>query len=88
MNIGSELAAVHPQVRAAIEAVFADYRGYYERIVRGAKAQGVLDAGASDRALAAALVDLMNGAMIAAKVQNRPQAILDAKAIGLALLNN
>lgn len=86
VNIGNELGSEDPAIRQRIEQGFAKFRTYYEAIVRDAKNMGYTKSRQTNRALGSAFVGVMNGAMTAAKIENRPEAILDAKKTALYLL--
>jgi TetR/AcrR family transcriptional regulator, transcriptional repressor for nem operon len=77
VNIGIELASTSQDIRRSVAAAFDMFATYYSRIVATLpKPQDGVD----DKELVAALVANMNGAIVAAKIENRPEAILDGKA--------
>lgn len=84
VNIGVEMATDNVLVREAVNETFRAFGEYYLRIVRDLDAnRGGTNAGELvtpylDEDLAVDfLLSNMNGAMVASKLQNRPEAILD-----------
>ncbi len=82
VNIGVEMATDNVLVREAVNETFRVFGEYYLRIVRDLDAaRASTNAGAApylDEALAVDfLISNMNGAMVASKLQNRPEAVLD-----------
>lgn len=78
VNISSEMAASSPLIREAVEGVFQDIRSYYRLLARDAKAIGYANRDLDGEVVASALVTIMNGAMVSAKSENRPDAILES----------
>ena len=82
VNIGVEMATDNILVREAVNEAFRAFGEYYLRIVRDLDAgRAGTDGGAApylDEDFAVDfLLSNMNGAMVASKLQNRPEAILD-----------
>ncbi len=80
VNIGVEMATDNAAVREAVNESFQALAEYYRRIVRDLAARGPGERvrAPEDEAFAVDfLVSNMNGAMVASKLQNRPEAILD-----------
>lgn len=78
LNMGAETATEHPQLRAAVVQCFARFETFYQQLVQDAVQQGVDLSPLTEATAVPALVNLMNGAMIAAKIHNSPQEILAA----------
>lgn len=78
VNISSEMASSSSLVRDAVEGVFREIRGYYRLLARDAKVIGYANRDLDGELVASALVTIMNGAMVSAKSENRPDAILDS----------
>ena len=78
VNISSEMAANSPAIRDAVNAVFEGLRPYYRLIARDAKVIGYASRDRDGDQVAAALITIMQGAMVLAKTQNRPEVILES----------
>lgn len=78
VNVGVEMATDNAAIREAVNEVFQALAEYYRRIIRDLAAGEERASLAEDEALDVDfLVSNMNGAMVASKLQNRPEAILD-----------
>ncbi|MEO0981393.1 MAG: TetR/AcrR family transcriptional regulator [Pseudomonadota bacterium] len=76
VNIAMEMAIENKSVRDEVRQTQEAFGAYYARILR-ALAPGPLPRDAEERAVAA-LVRNMNGAMVAARIEQRPEALLEA----------
>ena len=77
VNLGVELSTSVEEIRQAIAQVIAGFEKYYQRIIE-ADNEGKrhpIDA----KSGAATLMTIMNGCLVASKIENRPQAILEGK---------
>ena len=86
VNIGMELSGESEQIRTAVTAAFAKFGTYYRAIVRDARVNKAERAQQGVEATVAALIGNMNGAMVASKLEKRPEAILDALPTAKALI--
>ena len=78
------MATESPEIRTAVANAFSRFGAYYRRIVRdAAPAGGARSKRAEDKAVRA-LIATMNGVMMASKIENRAEAILEG--IGTARL--
>ncbi len=77
VNILSEMAVESPAIRDAVQAAFEGLKPYYRLIARDAKVIGYANRELNGDAVSSALIAIMNGAMITAKTENRPEAILE-----------
>ena len=77
VNLGVELSTSNDRIRAAVDSVFSSFREYYAQIA---------GPGAKQSKTAASLMAIMNGCLVAAKIENRPETILDGQKRALALL--
>lgn len=82
INIGSELATSSDAIRLAVKDAFAVFEKYYAQIIED---QWEHNHPNKDDA-AAALMATMNGCLIAAKIENRPEAVLDGQKRALHFL--
>ncbi|WP_282604730.1 TetR/AcrR family transcriptional regulator [Pelagibius sp. Alg239-R121] len=78
VNISSEMASSSSVIRDAVDAVFTHFRTYYRLIARDAKVIGYANRELDGDVAAPALVTIMNGALVSAKAENRPDAILES----------
>ena len=80
VNIGMELANSNGPVREAVKSAFETFVTYYVQIVGALKEQGVLVHDLPTEQLARDLQDNMNACLITAKIEVRPEAILEGGA--------
>ncbi len=78
VNISSEMAADSPAIREAVNAVIEGLEPYYRLIARDAKVIGYASRDRDADQVTAALITIMQGAMVQAKTQNRPDVILES----------
>ncbi len=78
VNMGMELATQSPAARQAVAASQEAFAGYYRKIVRAVNAKRPASKRMREANTAQALANLMNGALVAAKLKNDPQEILNA----------
>lgn len=83
INLGSELATTSDAIRLAVKDAFTSFERYYAQIVGGHSGQSSSDTASA----AASLMANMNGCLVAAKIENRPEAVLDGQKRALQLLN-
>ena len=76
VNISSEMSADSPSIREAVALVFEEIKTYYRLLARDAKAIGYANRDLEGDVASSALLTVMNGAMVSAKTENRPEAIL------------
>lgn len=76
VNIGMELATQSPAVRHAVAASQEAFVGYYKKIVRAVNAKRPASKRMREADTAQALANLMNGALVAAKLKDDPKEIL------------
>ena len=80
VNIGVELATTTEEIRIGVGRAFARFTKYYQAIADELPAAG----DKSD--LGASLMANMNGCLVASKIENRPEAILDGQARALRIV--
>jgi TetR/AcrR family transcriptional repressor of nem operon len=86
VNIGAEMSTQTPRIRAAVNKTFERFAAYYRRIVRDAAAQGRRRSKPNEDKAVRALIATMNGVMLASKIENRPEAILEGIATARLIL--
>lgn len=86
VNIGVELATSNDAIRKEVAKTFALFRGHYRRIIERHWALGGRQEGRDASEIAAALLNNMNGSLVAAKLENRPEALLDGEKQALSIL--
>lgn len=87
VNIGAEMATESPEIRKAVSKTFSRFGAYYRRIVRDtAPAGGARSKRGEDKAVRA-LIATMNGVMMASKIENRAEAILEGMATAQLILD-
>ena len=77
VNIGTELATISEPIRLAVVAAFRRFAPYYRCIVEDLAASGALKQNIETDQLVADLQDNMNAALVASKIEKRPEAILE-----------
>jgi len=77
-NIGLELATQNIRIREATHGVFVRFEKYYRSIIRDAKKLKQARRPLSEVKAVNALISNMHGALAMSKLQNRPEAIMDA----------
>lgn len=77
VSLSSEMATELPSIRDAIAGVLQGYGDFYLQIVEDAKTSGDAAPDLDAQTAVTSLVATMNGAQVAAKVENRPEAILE-----------
>ena len=85
INLAMELAVENDEVRQEIAKTMQIYAEYYRDIARALSPQRSTKA---ENAVVDALVRNMNGAMVASKIEKRPDAILDALATAKMLASS
>ncbi|MEM9670348.1 MAG: hypothetical protein AAF950_15605, partial [Pseudomonadota bacterium] len=83
VNAGMELADANEDVRLEIEETFQQFAKYYRTIVDELRPSD--EDPSLKEAAARALVRNMNGAMVASKIEQRPEAVSDAYETALLL---
>jgi len=86
VNLGMELATSSEAIRRAVARAFERFATYYAGLVPAINAARPGSARSEDRQIVAALVANMNGAQVAAKIENRPEAILEGQARALRIV--
>lgn len=87
VNLGMEMATSSDNIRQAVANFMVSLRPYYERIIDGLWLKTPPDSETDKDALISALVANMNGCLVAAKLENRPEAVLEGQARALKILN-
>jgi len=77
VNLGVEMATANPAIRTAIARCFQRFSPYYHQIVQDAKALGRCSTKLNDEQAVAMLMNLMNGVMVTAKINNSPAEIMN-----------
>ena len=78
VNVLSEMAADSLAIREAVNSVFERFKPYYRLIARDAKVIGYANRDLDGDLVSSALIAIMNGALVSAKSENRPEAILES----------
>ena len=78
VNLGMELGTQSTALRQAIRSTQEAFAGYYKRIIRAANTRRPASDSVPEARMAAALVNLMNGALVSAKLADDPGEILKA----------
>lgn len=86
INIALEMAAAEPEVRIAVDQCLNRLRQYYQQIVRDAKQLNISLNALDEAQSAQSLVNIMNGAMVASKIKNRPEEILEMLPVAKSIL--
>ena len=86
VNIAVEMAAANPAIRAAVDRCFARFGEYYRQIVQDAKQVRISSATLDEEQAVNSLLNIMHGAMVAAKIKNRPEEILEMTAAARLVL--
>ena len=84
VNIGAEMSTQSPRIRVAVNKTLRGFGVYYRRILRDAAGAGRARSKSSEDKAVRALIATMNGVMMASKIENRAEAILEG--IGTARL--
>lgn len=77
VNIGAEMSTQNPRIRAAVGKTFSRFGTYYRRILRDAAPHGRARSKPNEDKAVRALIATMNGVMMASKIENRAEAILE-----------
>ena len=77
VNIGVELATSSVEVRNAVNAAFRSFEPFYREIVHDLKSNGILNDRIDEEKAVAALIANMNASLVGARLENRPEAILE-----------
>lgn len=85
-NLVVEMATANPALREAVSQCFDEFRHYYRQIVQTAQQNGLKRGVMNEDQTVEALINLMNGAMVASKVHNQPQQILDTTMVAQQIL--
>ena len=86
VSLGMEMATSSHKIRDAVAGFMASLRPYYGRIIDGYWKTSPPKVPVDKEALISALVANMNGCLVAAKLENRPAAVLDGQASALRIL--
>jgi len=86
VNMATELGKEDEHIRELTKATFATFGEYYQKIIRSLR--GPRLGKAREARLVRSLIGNMNGAMVAATYEQRPDAILDALPSAEILLNS
>ncbi len=86
VNISNEMAADSLLIREAVSEVFDKIRTIYRLLARDAKVIGYANREQDGDVVSSALLTVMNGAMVSAKTENRPEAILESLEIAKLVL--
>lgn len=83
VNIGMELGAINEPIRVEVAKSFNAFASYYRQLLSNTEEAAPQTLGHR----ANALVGVMNAAMVAAKIEQRPEAILDFIEIAEGMLD-
>jgi len=86
VNIGVEMSTTSDDIRSAVNQALASFRTYYGQIIDDQGARGARRTDASKEATISTLMANMNACQVAAKLENRPEAVLDGKKRALQVL--
>lgn len=78
VNLGNELATGNEAARQRVEKIMESFHHYHKEIYSAAQQQGLTDRDWPAEDVAQQIQGILNGAMISAKLRNRPEDILDA----------
>lgn len=78
VNLGMELGTQNAALRQAIRLTQEAFAGYYRQIIRAVNTRRPASNHVPEARTALALVNLMNGALVSAKLANDPREILNA----------
>ena len=85
-NLTLEMSTQDEAIRARVEQFFAAWLGYFEQMLRDAKAQGVVPAGLDIAVTSQALLAYFEGVVLLAKGRNDPALIATLRAGVLSLM--
>ncbi|MEE9374755.1 MAG: TetR/AcrR family transcriptional regulator [Rhizobiaceae bacterium] len=86
VNLGVELAVSHPPMREAVTKALDNYRKYYGEIIDDRWKTSQQPEGFDRDEIILSLLTNMNSCLVASKLQNRPEAILDGRKQALRIL--
>ncbi len=86
INIAVEMSTANPAIRSAVDRCFARFGQYYRQIVQDAKRLRISAATLDEAQAVSSLLNIMHGAMVAAKIKNRPEEILEMTAAARLVL--
>ena len=86
VNLAVEMATATPAIRVAVDQCFIRFGEYYRQIVRDAKRVRISSATLDDDQAVSSLLNIMHGAMVAAKIKNRPEEILTMASVARLVL--
>lgn len=76
VNMAVEMATANSTIRDRVDQCFQRFGHYYRQIVLTAQERGIRSTNVDVDQAVNALINVMNGAMVASKVSNQPEAIL------------
>ncbi len=86
VNIGVEMSTSSEDIRRAVNQAFELFRPYYGKIIDDQAANGARRTAASREEAISTLMANMNACQVAAKLENRPEAVLDGQKRALQVL--
>jgi TetR/AcrR family transcriptional regulator, transcriptional repressor for nem operon len=85
-NLTLEMSTRDELIRARVEGFFREWLGYFERMLREAKEQGIVPAALDTAVTAQALLAYFEGVILLAKGRNDPALIATLRAGALSLM--
>jgi TetR/AcrR family transcriptional repressor of nem operon len=86
VNLAVEMATANPTIRDRIDQCFQRFGHYYRQIVRAVQEQKISPQDLDEDQAVKALINIMNGAMVASKVRNQPKEILNMAPVAQLVL--
>lgn len=87
VSLGLEMATSSEKIREAVNDNFLNLRPFYARIIDGYRAKNPSTDPQNKEELIDAFIANMNGCLVAAKLENRPEAVLEGLKRALRILN-
>ena len=86
VNLGNEMATDNALIRDQVERIFDDFYGYHQKIYQDAKKQGLTQTNHDPKNIGRQVQGILNGAMVSAKIRNRPEDIQEAITVAKAVM--
>ncbi|NQV20890.1 MAG: TetR/AcrR family transcriptional regulator [Rhodospirillales bacterium] len=78
VNIATELGTESLRIREAVDGAFIRFGDYYKTLARDVQKQGTARGTITQSAKVEALLRYLHGTLVASKIKNRPEELLDA----------